>query len=135
MPPGFGIVGSEQTDLHDENVPMNQSFCLKCPELCCAALRLCYEAPIFGHLFPAKKRSSSLWEDGRSTNQGSSLPKEKREWDRPNGHALRPTIKLDLTPLRSAKCGDSSIGCAWLICLKNHFDPRKQSSGDLLIDS
>jgi hypothetical protein len=59
MPPGFGIVSSEQTDLHDETVPMNQSFCLKSFELCCAA-NFVTRAADFRHIFPVKKRTKFI---------------------------------------------------------------------------
>jgi hypothetical protein len=55
MPPGFGIVSSEQTDLHDETVPMNQSFCLKRFDLRGAA-NLVTRPLISRDIFPVKKK-------------------------------------------------------------------------------
>jgi hypothetical protein len=59
MPPGFGIVSSEQTDLHDETVPMNQSFCLKRFDLRGAA-NLVTRPRISRDIFPVKKRTKFI---------------------------------------------------------------------------
>ena len=52
MPEGFGVIGSEQANLHEETVPMNQSLCFETIPSCATN----FAAADFRDVFTGKKK-------------------------------------------------------------------------------